>query len=151
MRLTTSIKSSVLGCFAVAAAWLSVTSQSSTSDFGFSQTQTTPAIADSFTVELGKIQLCQGYDTNDSGSVISPSIVAGANNGQFGFVAPSTPTACRQDPFKASINLLPAVMEPKQNGGTVRAYPGSPWRMASTSAPTVDLPWESIGYASMMN
>lgn len=90
MRLTTSIKSSVLGCFAVAAAWLSVTGQSSTSDFGLSQTQMTPAIADTFTVESGKIQLCQGYDTNDSGSVISPSIVAGANNGQFGFVAPAT-------------------------------------------------------------
>ncbi len=90
MRLTTAIQSSVLGCLAVAATWLSVSCQRSTSELELNQSRITPAVADTFIIEDGQIQLCQGYDTHNSGPVLNSGIVAGVNNGQFGFVAPAT-------------------------------------------------------------
>lgn len=129
MRLTTSIKSSVLGCLSVAAVWLSVNGQSSTSESNFSQSQITPAVTDSFAVDSRQIQLCQGYDTNNSGTVSNSGIVAGVNQGQFGFVAPATahrmPTKSLQgvDQFTAG-----------RNGAEAK------WRDSGC------VPWESMAY-----
>lgn len=90
MRLTTSIKSSVLGCALVGALWLSATDRDKPQGPEFSRSQLTPAIAGATTIEDGQIQLCQGYDSNGSSQIARPNVIPGINNGQFGYVAPAT-------------------------------------------------------------